>query len=267
MMKHLTKISAALLICTGLLYSACKKTENKGTAASKTNYLALSKQLALSIKGAMTAGSTGFKSAGTGSKRVNDINSHLNCGAVDFTPYYNVTTVNDTTRTDQRNTYFTYICNDNVLNEYALLDSSKYIESGTGFNNTFNTIQKYNVKALNTGYTVTTSNGLIYTDGMSRKLTSQGGTGDYYGYTTRYGLNNVIVTRTDDGPALTGGSSQFEGTTLYCDSSTDANGVTEVHNGIIYFLPDNIIKVAFYGPTGLSRYYEINTKTGEAKEL
>jgi hypothetical protein len=266
-MKHTTKILAALLICTSLFYSACKKTENKGTVTRKTDYLALSKQIALSFKGAMATGSAGFKTSGTGSRRANDVNSHLNCGATDFTPYYNVTTVNDSTRTDQRNTYFTYICNDNVLNEYALVDSAKYTESGNGFNNTFNTIQKYNVKALNTGYTVSTSNGAIFTDGMSRKLNERGGTTDYYGYTTRYGLNNVIVTRTDDGPSLTGGQSQFEGTTLYRDSSTGAEGVTEVHNGIIYFLPGDIIKVAFYGSNGNSLYFEINTKTGVAIEL
>lgn len=266
-MKHISKISAALLLCTGLLYSACKKTETNGTVTRKTDYLALSKQIALSFKGAMATGSAGFKTMGTGSKRVNDISTHLNCGAVDFTPYLSVTTVHDSTLTDQRNTYFTYICNGNVLNEYALVDSAKYTESGTGFNNTFNTIQKYNVKALNTSYTASSSNGSIFIDGMSRKLNARGGTTDYYGYTTRYGLNNVIVTRTNDGPSLTGGQSQFEGTTIYRDATTPADGVLEIHNGIIYFLPGDIIKVGFFGSDGSSRYYEINTKTGAAVEL
>jgi hypothetical protein len=262
-MKQITKISAVLLICTGLFYTACKKSETKGTP--KTDYRALSRQIALSFNAAISKGSTGFKSSANGSKRVNDISTHLNCGATDFTPYDNTTTVNDTTTTEARRTYFTYICNNNVLNEYQLRDTISLTMSGNGFQDVFHTVQSYNVKALNSGYTASSSNGTIFTGGQQKKINGQGATTAYNNYDTGYTLNNVIVTQTADGPVITGGSATFQGSVSYKNSDTP-DGYTGSHTGIIYFLPDNIIKVAFYGENA-SRYYEINTKTGAVAEM
>jgi hypothetical protein len=261
-MKHFIKLSAVVTIGLLAALSSCKKGE-KGPKAPRaaTNFAELSQRIALNFYKSVNTGSAGFKASATGGRKTLAMDSQ--CGDVEVTPYNESVTSGDTTRNYAGNSVFTYICNNGVLDEYALVDTSTTREVRTGFASTYRVIQKYNTRATSTSYVQSVSNGTIGVAYAQRQFNNSGTTTDSLSYATQYQLKNVFVTRNNGQVAITGGEATFASSVFHKDNVVDIDGYSDAHTGYIYFDGNDIIEVTFY-QADYSSTYRVNVKTGVA---
>ncbi|MFD2144854.1 hypothetical protein [Mucilaginibacter antarcticus] len=264
-MKHLIKLTAALTIGLSLALSSCKKADSTANKpVDRTDYNALSKQIALSFYKSLNSGSRGFKASSTGGRRVNSTGPQ--CGDVVVTPTNSIQ-IGDTTRVVTGNTVFTYLCNGGVLNEYSLADTLRTQETGVGFESIYTTAQNYSTRAVDVSYLKSISNGKMSVGYFQRKVNNNGVTTDQLSWATHYTLVNVAVTQTVDGAVITGGQANFTSTVYHKDDVIDINGWSDEHIGYITFQGNDIIKVIFGNAQGFTGTYLVNIKTGAAIQL
>lgn len=249
----------------GLMLSACRKTDSAADVpTNKTNYQALSKQIALNFYNAVNGGSTGFKANKTGDLRTNSTGPQ--CGDVVTTPTNWVQTSGDTTSVTNGNRVFTYICNNNILNEYSLADTVSTQVTTTGFKSVYSAAQRYNTRAIDYEYTKSVSTGVISCGYTQRKFNSSNITTDSLNWATHYTLQGVYISHVDNEAVITGGMTTFTSATYHKDIVNDVNGWSEQHHGVISFEGDDTIKVAFM-TSSYTGMYLVNIKTGVATKL
>ncbi|MES2807641.1 MAG: hypothetical protein V4619_03400, partial [Bacteroidota bacterium] len=130
-MTNLIKSTSVAFIALALLFSACKRTEVKGRTEIKTDYTALAKQIGVSFYSSFSKDQSKFKTAGTGERKT--LADVPYCGQVIVTPINHSVTIGDTTRLTLGNSVFTYLCKNDSLNAYTLVDTTTVTEKGTGF--------------------------------------------------------------------------------------------------------------------------------------
>ena len=244
-----------LLVGAAIFYSACNKTDIKTQPTTSTNKSvdeassAIAKNLAQSLVGAFGGASIkdGVNPSTTFSTLKQKVQSNnYHCG------FYTDTSLNltfnqgDTLKATKTGgvSYF-FVCNNNKTIGYDLVDSLTTTGSGPGYSFTYNTVQKYSVRGLNTNNSNFSLNGTTksFTDNEYTKPATFASVHNTYKFTDLY-------VHADDNYDITSGNATFV-------SKGKTNGGGWEYSGTIVFLGNHKAKLTF-----LNKTYWVDLITG-----
>jgi hypothetical protein len=269
-MKFTFKITIAVLISIVVFYTACKKSENKSTAAttSTTDYKALSSQIASGLYKSLTGSygginiNDGISQPKTGAanrklqvtNRANSLNPVSLCGFVVDTAFNSKVTAHDTTKTVKGSFHFVYNCDANVLDGYTVNETYTAADSGAHFTDYNSVAQNYVVKALDNTYKLVSMDG---TNSVNIQNTfyvtpdpriARGDQG-VHTLSNAYVLTGLKVDFSSGIADITTGVSTFTSEAFDINANTAIDGTNVFLSGKIEFLGNHKAKLSFNGFT------------------
>jgi hypothetical protein len=260
-MKFTTKITLAILIGTGLLYTACKK--DQSNSASNTNSTVQNGQIAVNLYKALT-GQYGGANVGTGLTPPATLNANRGgkmlqtvnalCGSVLDTAYTNTRTGGDTTYSSAISFKFVYNCNGaGAVNGYTLTDSLNNTAVAPNFNGTAILGQDYSSTEVGGSTTKFFVKGEINST-ISNIAT--GTTPSTESLTSQYVLTGLTIDNSTSPADITTGQAKF--------TMTSVNGKTTTnYTGTITFLGGHMAKLNIVGIGTFS----VNLITGTSTKM
>lgn len=273
-MKLYSKLIAAGVSVAMLASVACKKADNSSNKPeANTAEIAMMKQIALGFYKSLPKSDNGLKtnvSQGKG-PLTNAVTRNTKIGCGDATPStINKTIVNgDTTRTIIGNQIFTTMCNGYYSNNYnidayTLLDTTTTNDKGAAFDNTYKVTLWYDVRTLNSAYSLISIQGETSTSDHKFKI-NNGQRTEYHLMDTKYKLVGITA-QNGLNPLYISGKAEFSTTTSDMDATTGPAGVKNAYSGFMEFLPNNTIRANFLKKDGGYKVYLVNPATGEVSE-
>jgi hypothetical protein len=256
-MKLNLRFALPILTAVAISYSSCRKTESKpSTTTTSTKDVdvassAIAKNLAQSLAGAFGGASIkdGVNPSATfsASPKLKIQSKNYNCGFFVDTSLNMVYTQGDSlkaTKTGGVSYYF--VCNDKKTIGYDLVDSLNTTGFGPGYTFTYNIVQNYNVRGLNTNNSNFSLNGKLksFTDNHYTKAATFALVHNTYKFTDLY-------VHADDNFDITSGNATFT-------SKGTTNGGGWEYSGTLHFLGNHKVQMTF-----LNHEYLINMITGE----
>lgn len=258
-----------MLLAISLIYSSCKKTEsNSSPTKSPFNASDFSIQLAVNLYRSLSGQFGGADVSGgvkapsniiaPGQKgpRVNSVNPY--CGLTVDTTYHSSETVADSLKNYYTHYKFTYGCENNVLNGYALQDSVINTVTYQQYKAVYKVTQLFNVKAVDQTYKASSVQGAI-SNSSHIDVSTQYGV-QYQHIDSYYALQNVIVD-VSSGTAALKGSAAINGVFQYKDSKYNVDNTI---TGTIEFLDNHMSRVTLHVSDGSGGYvFIVNMLTGQ----
>lgn len=282
-MKNTLKITITTLIGITLLYTACKKNDAKITDTQKTTSVSQSevaKKMALSVYMSLSTqlASAHISHSSAGGKDKLTIMGQTiltKCGDFETTPTNRTVINGDTTRKYTGNSKFTYLCDGTLwangynINAYALDDTMHTVVSGKGFENVYDDLLNFHVKASDGIYFTTagSASAAARFNVLNKNVLSE----SHY-FSTKYLFQEVVGRRVQSADKTTG---KFVLGKVYFDyeeshdykTSPDKNSKAG-NSGYMVFLDNDTLESYFKieGTTNSYYKYVINLLTGEVSK-
>lgn len=267
--KTAVKLFVALLACSLLVYTSCKKTQITTSSSSSDGASDdVAKQIGMNFYKALTGGYNGMNINNGINASFNVNNNHKTnpnksplCGLTIDTTYSNTTKSGDTTFISSGAFKFTYTCSGNNVDGYKLADTLNSNVSDSAYRSVNNVSQNYVVNALDNTYKKLKTNGNISTTSEYSSLDT-GVVNGYNDVYATYSMTDVKVDITSGIADAVSGKATFKMKIINLPVNSKGKPNTVTYQGSITYLGNHMAKLTIVTTGGKNKSYMVNMITG-----